>query len=55
VQKSQGLGSPVIAGRVSRCVRSQDDPMFWDITVEPVCDVAGLREVAVVVVPVPTR
>ncbi|NLH40374.1 MAG: hypothetical protein GX448_00915 [Planctomycetes bacterium] len=55
VQKSQGLGSAVIAGRVEQCVRSQDNPMFWDITVTPVCDIAGLREVAVVVVPVSHR
>jgi len=53
VQRSQGLEAPVIMGRIAQCLRSQDDPMFLDITVEPVCDVAGLREVAVVVAPVP--
>ncbi|HSV98566.1 MAG TPA: rod shape-determining protein MreC [Sedimentisphaerales bacterium] len=55
VQKAQGLDVPVIAGRVTQCVRSREDPMFWDITVEPVCDVSGLREVAVVVPFVPVH
>lgn len=55
VQKSQGLEAPVIVGRIAQCVRSKEDPMFWDITVEPVCDVAGLREVAIVVAAVPAQ
>jgi cell shape-determining protein MreC len=55
VQKSQGLEAPVLVGRIAQCLRSRDDPMFLDITVEPVCDVASLREVAVVVAPVPVK
>lgn len=54
-QKAPGLDVPIIAARVTRCEQDRDEPWFWDITVEPVCDLAGLREVAVVVAPVPSR
>ncbi len=48
-QKQPGLDVPVIAGRVVSCQVDRDNPMFWDIRVEPVCDVATLGDVAVVV------
>jgi cell shape-determining protein MreC len=49
VQKPQGVDAPVLVARVTRCQVDRDEPHFWDITVEPVCDIAGLSEVAVVV------
>lgn len=48
-QKSPGLDVPTITGKVKDCQPDRDNPLFWEITVEPVCDIAGLREVAVVV------
>lgn len=52
-QKAPGLDVPTIVARVSECKSDRDNPLFWEITVEPVCDIAGLREVAVVVAAVP--
>lgn len=54
-QKTPGLDVPIIVARVTQCRADQDNPFFWDITVEPVCDLAGLREVAVVVAAIPTQ
>jgi len=48
--KAPGLDVPIITARVTRCQVDRENPVLWDITVEPVCDLAGLREVAVVVV-----
>jgi cell shape-determining protein MreC len=48
-QKAPGLDVPTITAKVKDCRPDRDNPLFWDITVEPVCDIAGLREVAVVV------
>jgi rod shape-determining protein MreC len=48
-RKQAGLDVPVIAARVVSCQADRDNPFFWDIRVEPVCDVAALSDVAVVV------
>lgn len=48
-QKQPGLDVPTIAARVARCRIDRDNPLFWDIAVEPVCDVAALSDVAVVI------
>lgn len=48
-QKQPGLDVPVIAGRVVSCQVDPETPLLWDIRVEPVCDVTGLSDVAVVV------
>lgn len=54
-QKAPGLDVPTITARVKDCRPDPDNPLFWEITVEPVCDIAGLREVAVVVAGVAAR
>lgn len=54
-QKAPGLDVPTIAARVTDCQPDKENPLFWEITVEPVCDIAGLREVAVVVAGVASR
>jgi rod shape-determining protein MreC len=43
------LDTPVIIGRVTQCKRDEQNPMVWDVTVEPVCDVKELTTVAVIV------
>jgi cell shape-determining protein MreC len=49
-EKVQGLlDVPVVVAEVVQCKRDSDSPTVWDITVRPVCDPAGLRDVAVVI------
>jgi cell shape-determining protein MreC len=49
-QKKPGfLSTPVIVGTVVQCESNKDDPLLWDITVKPACDVANLTEVSVIV------
>jgi rod shape-determining protein MreC len=49
-QKKPGfLSTPVIVGTVAQCESNKDDPLLWDITVKPACDIKGLTEVSVIV------
>jgi rod shape-determining protein MreC len=49
-QKKPGfLGTPVIVGTVAQCKSNKENPLLWDITVEPACDAKRLTDVAVVV------
>jgi cell shape-determining protein MreC len=49
-QKKPGfLSTPVIVGTVAHCESNKDNPLLWDITVKPACDIANLTEVAVIV------
>jgi rod shape-determining protein MreC len=49
-QKEPGfLDTPMIIGRVTQCKRDEQNPMVWDVTVEPVCDIKKLKSVAVIV------
>lgn len=49
-QKKPGcLNTPVIIGTVAQCESNKDDPLLWDITVKPACDIANLTEVSVIV------
>jgi cell shape-determining protein MreC len=50
VRKKPGLlGSPMIVGIVSQCEIDDQEPMVWDITVAPACDIDRLDTVAVIV------
>jgi len=42
------LDVPIIIGRITECKRDEQNPMVWDITVEPVCDIKELTTVAVI-------
>ena len=42
------LDVPIIIARVLQC-RQSDEPLLWDITVEPACDLERLEEVAVII------
>jgi len=42
------LDDLMIIGKVEQCKRGAE-PLLWDITVKPVCDIEGLNSVAVVV------
>ena len=42
------LDTPTIIGKVVQC-RHNDQPLLWDITVEPVCDIRKIESVHVIV------
>ncbi len=48
-KKPAFLGTPVVIGTVSECIASKENPLLWDITVTPSCDIEHLTDVAVVV------
>lgn len=43
------LDVSIIAGKVTQCGRDPKDPSVLDITIQPVCDIASLTRVAVIV------
>ena len=43
------LDNAVITGIVSRCRRDDNDPLLWDIIIEPACEVDKLEKVVVVI------
>lgn len=43
------LDVPMITGTVARCETDDENPLLWDITVEPVCDIERLNSVAVII------
>jgi rod shape-determining protein MreC len=50
VRKKPGyLDIAMIAGAVQQCKRDDKNASLWDITVKPVCDIAKLNNVAVIV------
>lgn len=42
------LGTPMIIGKVVECVHN-DQPLLWDITVEPVCNIQKIESIHVIV------
>ena len=48
-RKQTGLEVPVLTARVTECREDADRPLVWDIKVQPVCDVANLSELVVVI------
>jgi len=43
------LDAPIIVGKVVRCERNTQNASVWDLTVEPVCDIQKLDDVAVII------
>ena len=43
------LDAPIIIGRIDECKKDDGDPLLWDITVVPVCDIERLKDVAVII------
>ena len=41
--------APLIVGKVSKCERNQKDPLLWDLTVVPACDIKQLEDVAIII------
>jgi len=49
-QKEPGfLDTPMKIGRIALCKRDEQNPMVWDVTVEPVCDIKELTSVVIIV------
>lgn len=48
-KKPAFLDAPMIAGKVTRCERNDENPLLWDITVAPACDIEKLNDVAVII------
>ena len=49
-RKNPGLlDIPMIVGTVSQCKRDDENPLLWDITVKPACDIGKLSSVAVII------
>lgn len=49
LKKPEFLDGPMIVGKVTECNRNLDDPLFWDITVMPACNVEQIEDVAVII------
>ena len=44
------LSTPRIIGKISNCVINEDNPVVWDISVEPACDLNAVDNVTVIVI-----
>jgi len=50
VRKKPGfLDVPLIAGTVEKCKADNENPLLWDITIRPACDIQRLNSVVVLV------
>ncbi len=52
-KKAGFLDAPIIVGKVTRCERNTRNASVWDLTVEPVCDIQKLEDVAVIIMKPP--
>jgi hypothetical protein len=43
------LDTPMIVGTVAQYSRDNENPLLWDILVEPACDIETLHEVVVII------
>lgn len=43
------LDAPMKVGTVARCDRADENPLLWDITVKPACDIEQLNDVTVII------
>jgi rod shape-determining protein MreC len=43
------LDAPMIIGTVAQCKTADENPMLWDITIKPACDIQKLDEAAVII------
>ncbi len=43
------IDSPMIIGQVTECKRDENDPLLWDITVRPRCQLDKIENVAVII------
>jgi cell shape-determining protein MreC len=48
-QKPGYLDVPMVIGKVQNCQRNDENPLLWDITIVPACDLENLKDVAVLI------
>jgi rod shape-determining protein MreC len=48
-RQQPGLGVPIVIGKIAQCKKDNKNPLLWDITVQPLCDIEKLADVAVIV------
>ncbi|MHC4425860.1 MAG: rod shape-determining protein MreC [Planctomycetota bacterium] len=48
-RKSKFLDAPVKIGEVTQLKKDDKDPLLWDVTVKPACDIEKLEDVAVII------
>ena len=50
IDKQPGIiDAPMIVGSISKCKKDSQNPLLWDVTVEPVCQIDKLTSVAILV------
>ena len=49
-QKTGFLETPRIIGKISECVIDENNPVMWDIAVEPACDLDNIADITVIVI-----
>ena len=47
--KIRFLGASMIVGKVAQVKTSRKDPLLWDVTVKPACDIEKLENVAIII------
>jgi len=53
-QKKPGLlSAPMVVGMVESCIRDNENPLLWEVTVKPACRIDRLSEVTVIVPTLP--
>ena len=43
------LDTTMVVGTIAHCERDSENPLLWDVTVKPACDIQQLSDVAVIV------
>ena len=49
IKKPEFLDAAMKIGKVIQCETNDEEPLLWDITVEPACDIKQLKDVAVII------
>lgn len=47
-RQQTGLDVPIVVGKVTQCKKDNKNPLLWDITVKPLCDIEKLTDVAII-------
>jgi len=43
------VDAPIVVGKVKVCKEKDSNPLLWDVTVKPVCDIEKLENVAIII------
>lgn len=48
-KKAGVLGAAIKVGKVTACKINEENPLFWDVTIKPACDIEQLDDAAVII------